>query len=552
LALAAVAVASGVFRGREETFASSTSARPLRVAVLPLRRLGGPETQYFADGVTASLRNALATVQGVEVIAGTSADAFADSLPAVIRAALGADFVLRGTVQWAGAMAPGTRVQVVPELLDVRGTAVVRPQVPVDVALVDLFQAQGEIARRIVDSLGVQLGALAATQMADAPTRNLEAYQAYLRDDLSRAVALDSTFGVAWAGIAEYAAQDFFFDQSAEQAARGRAALAKARRYAPDRWETPYAAGYFIRNVDRNYAVALEQMRLAKERAPGSAVVSNVHAALLWIVGRFPEALEEARRGAALDPRNQQSVARLGRLHIWLRDRASASRHLGEAIALDRTRFVEGLGDSIWLAATSGDTAAVRAVVRSRPGPVGAAAAAWTTRVLWIGWALTPEQRRLAIDQMRADGVPLDQRVLAEAQDRWLSGESAAARAMADSASVLVRAVMRASPREPAFWSRYVLTLALGGHQEAVAAHLDSARAVAGVRVNHFEGAYWQIALAESAALVGMRTEALALLRELLDTPGLLTPEWLRTDPYFASLRKDAEFRTLAGLPSGG
>lgn len=552
LLVATIAVARRVLNERSISPTAVAGTRAIRVAVLPLRSLGGQETQYFADGITAALRNALATVQDVEVIAGTSADAFEDSLPSTVRATLGADFVLRGTVQWAGAMAPGTRVQVVPELLDVRGAAVIRPQASVDVALSDLFQAQGEIARRIVDSLGVQLGAEAATRLSDAPTRNLEAYQAFLRGDLARAVALDSTFGVAWARLATVESQKFFFDQDAGRIDRGRVALDWARRYAPDHWETYYAEGYYLRNVSRDYARALDRLRLAKARAPGNALVAHLHSALLWIVGRFPEALEEAQRGAALDPRNQQVMARLGRLELWLRDRPAASRDLGATLALRPMQMADAVGDTIWLALASGDTAAARAVVRSRPAPVAAEAAAWTMRVLWAGWALAPDQRLLALREMREQGVPPDQRVLSEVQDLWLRGRFADARPLADSASRLLRAVMRTSPREPAFWSRYLLTLAMGTHPESVSVYLDSARAVASVQVNHFEGAYWGIALAEAAALTGMRAQALALIRELLAAPGLLTPEWLRLDPYFVSLRGDPEFRQLAGLQEAG
>ena len=81
-----------------------------------------------------------------------------------------------------------------------------------------------------------------------------------------------------------------------------------------------------------------------------------------------------------------------------------------------------------------------------------------------------------------------------------------------------------------------------------VKARVDSARAFSDVSVNHFEGAYWTIWLAEAAAMAGEKEQALGLIRRLLETPGLLTPAWLRIDPWFASLRQDPAFRKLAGL----
>jgi tetratricopeptide (TPR) repeat protein len=290
-------------------------------------------------------------------------------------------------------------------------------------------------------------------------------------------------------------------------------------------------------------------MRVARERAPGSAPVTHHLAATLWVRGRFPEALDEARRGAALDPRNAQAVARLGRLEMWLRDYPAAGRDLGRALALDRAAPArEPIGDTMWVAVANGDTAAARAALgplrRDRLEEV----VVWALRDLWIGWALGSDQRRLALEALKAQGAPGEQVMLAVAQDHWLAGRTASARAAADSAARLVVERMQAAPREPAFWTRYVLALSLGSHPETMAVRLDSARAVAGVNVNHFEGAFWGIALAEAAAVVGEREQALALIRELLAAPGLLTPAWLRLDPYFASLRQDPEFRKLAGL----
>ncbi len=538
----------GTGRGTPAAGPAAGNSAPLRVAVLPLRSLGRPETQYFADGVTAALRNALATVQGVEVIAGTSADPYRDSLPAAVHSGLGADYLLRGTVQWSGELTRGARVQVLPELLDLRdGANALRAQALVDVALGDLFAAQGEIVRRLVDSLGVRLGAEAATRLADAPTRNLEAYQAYLRGDFERAVALDSTFGMAWARISIDQTSRFFGDQFPATAEASRTALGRAVRFAPTLWLTLRAEGFYKRNISRDYDGAIERMSAAQARAPGDADVAHNLAATLWVGGRFPEALAQAQRGAALDPRNENALARLGRLEMWLRDYASASRDLGRALAIDRGGRSLSAGDTIWLSITSGDTATARAVLAPLRPPSLEWAVVWVMRDLGIGWVLGPDHRRMAIAAMRRSEPP-EQVLLATALDAWLGGRPAAARAAADSATDLMIARFEALPREPALWAKYALATALGSHPERVKARVDSARAFADVAVNHFEGAYWGIWLAEAAAMAGEKDQSLALIRRLLVAPGLLTPAWLRVDPWFASLRQDPEFRKLAGL----
>ncbi len=528
---------------------AQNAAAPLRVAVLPLRSLGKAETQYFADGVTAALRNALATVQGVEVIAGTSADPYRDSLPNAVHAALGADYLLRGTVQWSGELVSGARVQVIPELLDLRdGANALRAQAPVDVALGDLFAAQGEIARRLVDSLGVRLGAEAATRLADAPTRNLEAYQAYLQDDFQRAVALDSTFGVAWALLSMDLTSQYFSEQRAATKEASRTALAHAVQYAPTAWQTLRSEGFYRRNVARDYDGAIERMTSAKARSPGNASVAHHLAATLWIGGRFPEALAEAERAAALDPRNENALARLGRLEMWLRDYSSASRDIGRALALDRGGRSLALGDTVWLTVASGNTAAIPAILAPlRPDAIDYHIIE-IQRDRGVGWALDGAQRRMAINALRKGGLPGEQVLLAEAMDAWLAGQPASARRASDSATALLVLRLEEQPREPALWAKYALATALGSHPERVKARVDSARAFSDVSVNHFEGAYWTIWLAEAAAMAGEKEQALGLIRRLLETPGLLTPAWLRIDPWFASLRQDPAFRKLAGL----
>jgi serine/threonine-protein kinase len=538
-------------RGRERTVASSTAeaaAAPLRVAVLPLHSLGDAQSQYFADGVTAALRNALASVAGVEVIAGTSAEPFRDSLPSAVRAALGADYVLRGTVQWSGGMTAGARVQVVPELLDLRGGAnALRPQVPVDAKLDDLFKAQGEIAARIVDSLGVRLEAEAVTRLSDAPTRNLLAYQAYLQRDFARAVRLDSSFGLAWAWLSVDHSLLFRREQQPRDSATAATAIARARRFAPDRWETPFAEGFFRRNVTHEYAASLADYEEAKRRAPGSADVAHFRAAILWVVGRFDDALEEARRGAALDPRNENAMARLGRLELWLRDYAAAGRDLGRALAIDRGAQTFSLGDTMWLAVASGNPGGARAALRPVRLSELAAAESYAVRELGISWALDGDSRRRAIVDLRDRGRPVSQVLLAQAQDAWLRNQPAAARVAADSAAIVLAARLATQGGQPALRTALAQALALGGHREAAAVQIDSAWALESLRTNGFDGAVWGVLLAEAAALVGDRVRALRLIRELLEAPGLLTPAWLRVDPYFESLRGDPEFRRLAG-----
>jgi hypothetical protein len=62
-----------------------------------------------------------------------------------------------------------------------------------------------------------------------------------------------------------------------------------------------------------------------------------------------------------------------------------------------------------------------------------------------------------------------------------------------------------------------------------------------------YRGAYLQHQLARIYLLVGEPERALDALEPLLRMPYVLSPGWLRVDPMFDPVRKDARFRTLAG-----
>ncbi|HUR95272.1 MAG TPA: serine/threonine-protein kinase, partial [Gemmatimonadales bacterium] len=104
---AAVVLAAAALGGRRYLTARAAAAAgtPRVVAVLPFKNLGAPADQYFAAGLTDQLTSRLAGLSGLRVISRTSADQYRTSTQSVreIGAALGADYVLEGSVRWARA-----------------------------------------------------------------------------------------------------------------------------------------------------------------------------------------------------------------------------------------------------------------------------------------------------------------------------------------------------------------------------------------------------------------------------------------------------------------
>ncbi|MBA2627239.1 MAG: protein kinase, partial [Gemmatimonadales bacterium] len=146
------------------------------IAVLPLANMSAdPENEYFADGMTEEIINALAKVPGMQVASRTSSFAFKGKEVDVrqIGEKLGATSVLEGSVRKVG-----NRIRITAQLISVDNGYHLWSET-YDRQLEDVFAVQDEIARAIVDALKLRLAGDAA-QVVPA-TKDLEAYTQYLK-----------------------------------------------------------------------------------------------------------------------------------------------------------------------------------------------------------------------------------------------------------------------------------------------------------------------------------------------------------------------------------
>ncbi len=158
--------------------AASAGAQP-SLAVLPFVNLSAvAENEYFSDGLTETLLNMLAQVEGLKVTARTSAFAFKGQNKDVreIATTLNVNAVLEGSVQRAG-----DRVRITAQLIDARDGNHLWSQ-SYDRTLDDLFAIQDEIAGAVAKELTRQLlGDAAAPKVGAVGTHDAEAYDLYLR-----------------------------------------------------------------------------------------------------------------------------------------------------------------------------------------------------------------------------------------------------------------------------------------------------------------------------------------------------------------------------------
>src|SRR5213596_1452623 len=183
------------------------------IAVLPFLDLSETKDQeYFCDGMSEEIINALAKVDGLRVVARTSSFSFkGKSVNArEVGEKLNVENVLEGSLR-----REGNRVRITAELIDTRSGFHLWSE-NYDRELEDVFALQDEITRSIVDALKIKL----AVSLPAHEQRNIEVYDLYLQglyfsnksseEDLRRALSFfqravekDPTFSRAWTGIAK-------------------------------------------------------------------------------------------------------------------------------------------------------------------------------------------------------------------------------------------------------------------------------------------------------------------------------------------------------------
>ena len=186
----------------------------------------------------------------------------------------------------------------------------------------DVFAVQDEIASTIAERLRLSLTADREGQPAHPPTRNIAAYELYLKgrgllyqrglsipkaiDCFTEAVALDPAYAQAWAGLADgYITSGYSgFKPAAQVMPRALEAARRALQLDPDLAEGHNALACATLLYELNFDVAEREFRRALELNPSYPQALAWYALffLHWVAGREREAREELLRLLQLDP----------------------------------------------------------------------------------------------------------------------------------------------------------------------------------------------------------------------------------------------------------
>jgi TolB-like protein len=289
------------------------------------------ENEYFCDGITEEIINALTRVEGLSVIARSSTFAFKnqDIDPREVGKQLGVAFILEGSVRKAG-----SKVRVTAQLIKTSDCFHLFSEV-YDRELKDIFEVQDDISNKIVQEFTDKVGIPEPKRnLVTSTTKNIEAYEIYLkgRFNLSKgsldgtkaaiqyfeaALRKDKDFQLPLAGLASC----YIFLGGSGLMETGKA-FEKAKEYASTstlkddglaETHLSLAKSFFWHDWD------FENTRISIKRAiqlsPGTSSIHGFNALFLMAIGKFEEAFVEANLASKLDPLSLSGKFHLGELY---------------------------------------------------------------------------------------------------------------------------------------------------------------------------------------------------------------------------------------------
>ncbi len=283
------------------------------IAVLPFVDMSQARDQeYFCDGISEEILDALAKVEGLRVVARTSSFSFKGKNADVSEIAqkLNVQNVLEGSLR-----REGNRIRITAQLINARNGFHIWSET-FERELQGVFAVQDEITRSIVDALKIKLAAVPAAR----PEHDTAAYDLYLQglylsnksdeENLRKSLSLfqqaldkDPNFARAWTGIAK--AWEWLADayvRPLEAYPKAKEAASKALALDDKDAEAHCYLGETKRVLDRSFSGEEAELKRALEIDPNSATAHLFMSFLKCAQGDLGEGIKQIQEAERLDP----------------------------------------------------------------------------------------------------------------------------------------------------------------------------------------------------------------------------------------------------------
>jgi TolB-like protein/Flp pilus assembly protein TadD len=347
-----------VFRsGATRSVASNAAANPEEatarvpqdksIAVLPFENLSEDKANaFFASGIQDEILTRLAKINSLKVISRTSTQQYQSKPSSVgeIGRQLGVANILEGSVQRVG-NAVHINVQLIKAGTDAHLWAESYNR-----KLDDIFAVEGEVATAIADQLNAKLSGSEKKELAQKPTDNPVAYEAYLRgvtqmaqdnlesfdaaaNSFEEAVRLDPKFALAWAALCHMHALVYLnnVDMASSRRAAAERAVNEAVRLQPQLPEVQLARATFQYAFLRDFTGARDLLQQLREIWPGNAEIVQLMGWISARLGEYQKCADYLDQANALNPRDHFLRRNAITIHIAMRDFATGLRMADDA-----------------------------------------------------------------------------------------------------------------------------------------------------------------------------------------------------------------------------
>jgi TolB-like protein/Tfp pilus assembly protein PilF len=546
------------------------------IAVLPFENLSSEkENAYFAEGIQDEILTRLSKIADLKVISRTSTQHYA-SAPQNLREIakqLGVAHILEGSVQ-KSADAVRVNVQLIKAANDTHLWSDT-----FDRKVTDIFSVESEVAKNIADQLRAKLSGQEKEIIADKPTDNPQAYDAYLRGlaytlktgftpatslgaqkSLKEAVRLDPKFALAWA-LLSYVDASGYLTQSLQPTAalreEARQAAETALTLQPNLGEAVLAKGFYHYACLKDYDTAVKYLEQAYQLLPNNSRIPQALAYVERRRGNWDKSDAYFNEAEKLDPRNVSLLSQHARSYVCL-------RRFPEALAK--------LEQILNIAPDDIDTLVLKARIAQAEGDLPRAAALLSPLRLGADYvnALETQVYQAILESRPAAVIAQLKEILAKPDEAlgyyngelrfWLgwaqevAGDPAAARASWTQARSELEPFLKEQPENFILMGDLALTNMALGDNTAALKLAERAIAMFPIDKDALTGARpLEILARVTARIPSLRDRAISALEQLLSIPyeaplaanPPLTPALLRLDPMFDPLRKDPRFQKL-------
>jgi len=343
-------------RDAVEISAAGAPAVESAIAVLPFANLSSDqENEYFSDGLTEELINALTKVEGLRVVAWSSAFQLKGKTRDIRRIAeqLRVRAVIEGSVRRTA-----DRLRITAQLVDA-ATGQYLWSETYERPIRDIFAIEDEISSSIVGALRIKLTGAAARSLVTRYTENLQAYHLYLKgrfywnkrreEDFykalgffEQAIEIDGNYAPAYAGMADAYIMLGEYGSAAAESTMRKARMAACRALEIDSRlaEAHVSLGTVCGLHEWNWSAAEQHYKRALELNPSYPTAHQWYGYdYLAPMARIPEAIAELERAHHLDPLSLIITTSVGTLYDMARQYERAREYYDKVLEME-PRFV--------------------------------------------------------------------------------------------------------------------------------------------------------------------------------------------------------------------